>query len=820
MPRRDEIDATLATHFAWTFVPADRHELAAAKVEAALGAAKELPGEQPEPVMADPAEDERRAREAASACRPLAEAIAAAWACADQPARLRLAKRLLPRAERLGFSLLGLIEWPVEAVRLLRLCVEVAPRLSRKQRERVAFVARLVPLDHAETADLLVEVARAGDSALADALFSEDDWVPEVGDESALVARLADVIDEGPAHASRAVAAEIIVQFERREPAIPALRRALRLPSFGVRARALDALATAQPCAVAADDLVHVLRDLVAHAPPEAMVDDAREEDEQLFAGAVLAALAHVQPDDAAEALLDWIDAENDSMWLDAGWATEALAIGFPETGAVMADHWLKCARGYERHKAMAAIEKLPTEMAEPRLRIAASDPSSLVRESARQQWLQRFAQTFRGGVDSLLAGSLMEGPPSDRFAARLAVIEGRVEEARRAMARVLFAEAPDTEALVLLLQILADDPEAREPQFSAPTEGWPVKVVERFGSKGVAGLRALAARFPEPESFGWMRRLADLVERGAIAREDTGPLRELAAKHVLADDAGQIDDALRLLTLVGAPPELLERVMALALTDDLGAWEARKLVAAWPERSIDARLVSNMALALADRDWSRLENASWMALERDVSAARVVAQRVLELVEETDEAIGAASVCTRSLRARGVLDDAWAISALGRPQSPVCVVAARVWRGAPAVHGALEALLSSTGRAGASAAEAAMSLVNAEPGLSPRDRRLQSVLAAAPPPERAELVVGMCVRGAPFASVAPYLEALFTSSDERVTSMLVGITGWMKTPKAMAMFRQVLPRVVDAELRADIEEQLGHVPEPYWAEG
>jgi hypothetical protein len=33
-------------------------------------------------------------------------------------------------------------------------------------------------------------------------------------------------------------------------------------------------------------------------------------------------------------------------------------------------------------------------------------------------------------------------------------------------------------------------------------------------------------------------------------------------------------------------------------------------------------------------------------------------------------------------------------------------------------------------------------------------------------------------------------------------------------------MLRQLLPRVVDPDLRADIQEQLGEVPEPYWAEG
>lgn len=816
--RRDEIDASLAKYFAWSFVPADRPELATEKVEAAAREAASTPEEPDEPVVDERGAEEFRAK-ARSACRPLAEAIAGAWDCGDEEARVRLTKRLLVRAERLGVALVGMSEWPLEAVRLLRMTVALGPRSSRKQRERAATVASLLPLDHAEAADLLVEVARSGDKALADAIFCEDEWTPGVGDEDSLMARLADVLDEGPTHAARAVAVEIIARFQGRGPAVGALRRALHLPSFAVRARALDALASAEPCAVVAEDLVHVLRDLVAHAPPEALVDEAREEDERMFADAVLAALAHVQPEDAGEALLDWIDAEHDSIWLDAGWATEALALGFPETGAVMADHWLKCARGYDRTKAVAAMQRLPNAMAEPRLRIAASDPSFAVHDAARRQWLERFGQSCPVGVESLVGAHLLQHRPSERFVARLSVVQGRVVEARRAMARVLLTEAPDPEALVLLLQLVADDTESHEPAFGQ-ADGWAVTVVEKFGAVGVAGLRALAERFPEPESFGWMRRIADLVERGVIARDDTSILRELAARHVLSEDSGQIDDSLRLLTLVGPPPELLDRVMALALTDEPGAWEARKLVAAWPDRSVDTRLVSDMALALADRDWSRLENAAWMGLSRDISAARVVAQRVLEVVGDTEEAVEAGVVCARGMRERGALDETWALAAVGQPESPAFVVAARVWRDSLPVRERLEGALASTARHGASAAEAAIALVNAEPRLSPRDRRLRGVLASAPGPERAELLVSMCVNGAPFSVLAEHLESLFTSGDSRVTMQLVGITSWLKSSKAHTMLRQLLPRVVDPELRADIEEQLGEVPEPYWAEG
>jgi hypothetical protein len=142
-------------------------------------------------------------------------------------------------------------------------------------------------------------------------------------------------------------------------------------------------------------------------------------------------------------------------VWLDAGWATEALAVAFPDTAATMVDHWLKCAKGYERIRALAALQRLPGEMAEPRLRLAASDPALAVREGARRQWLERFERSCPVGAADVLSAELLQAPPSERFGPRLAVMQGRVREARLAMARALLAEAPDREALVLLLQLV-----------------------------------------------------------------------------------------------------------------------------------------------------------------------------------------------------------------------------------------------------------------------------------------------------------------------------------------------------------------------------
>jgi hypothetical protein len=818
---RDQVDPTRAKHFAWSFVrPGDSEGVA--KLLLAMGAADESALLRERPLLPAPSSDTRLERsrdKMRAACRALSLGVAEAWAAVEVEASVRATKRLLARADRLGVALGCMQAHPAEAVRLLRLVVRHMSKMTRRQRERASYVAGSMPLEHPEVADLLVEIARAADRTMAAALLEDDAWSVEIGDIDALVARLADVVDEGPSDDSRAVAVDLLARIERRATTVVALRRALRQPSFAVRSHALHALAAAAPPAVAPDDLVLVLRDMVTNPPPDILacgddvsLQDQLEEDERMMAEGVITALAHVQPAEAEEALLDLIDAEHEVGWLDAGWATEALAAAFPETAAAMVDHWLKCARSHERVRALAALERLPAQLALPRLRLAASDPAFAVRDGARRQWLRRFDSGCPVGAESALGAELLDQPPSDRFAARLAVMQGRVSEARRAMARALLAEAPDPEALVLLLQLVADDSDPAElsaSSIAAREEALAPRVVERFGPIGVRGVCAIAKRFPEPESFGWMRRLGDLVERGTIAREHAEPVRALAARQVSSDDAGRVDDALRVLGLLGAPPELLERILALALDDEIGASEARSLVISWPDRAIDARLASEMALSLAGRDWMRLRYAAWMALDRGAPAARVIAQRVLEVAERDSEAVDAAVECARRLREAGVLDEAWVLGALARPSSPIFAVAARAWRRDPGVRASLESAMTSKARGGASAVQAAISLLHGDPGLSPRDRRLGAVLASAGAPERAELVHAMCMHGAPLSVVGPHLEELLVSSDPNVSGPLVGIGVWLKSPKARALLRSLLPRVVDLELRTDIEDAL-----------
>jgi hypothetical protein len=92
-------------------------------------------------------------------------------------------------------------------------------------------------------------------------------------------------------------------------------------------------------------------------------------------------------------------------------------------------------------------------------------------------------------------------------------------------------------------------------------------------------------------------------------------------------------------------------------------------------------------------------------------------------------------------------------------------------------------------------------------------------VLSSAAPVKRAELVLAMCIHGASLSLLAPHLEELMTSTDPAVTQSLLGVPAWLKSPRAHALLRSVLPHVVDEELRSEIEQELGAQPAPYWVD-
>src|SRR5579863_10297457 len=107
MRHGDQLDATLAKHFAWSFslpgVTADPAERLRAAEEEGVERADVTP-----PFLEEHETETRALERSRRACRPLAVAVAEAWTLADEEASARAAKRLLTKADRLGVVLVGM----------------------------------------------------------------------------------------------------------------------------------------------------------------------------------------------------------------------------------------------------------------------------------------------------------------------------------------------------------------------------------------------------------------------------------------------------------------------------------------------------------------------------------------------------------------------------------------------------------------------------------------------------------------------------------------------------------------------------------------
>ena len=206
-----------------------------------------------------------------AACRALSLGVAEAWAIADEEGSARATKRLLARADRLGIALGG--------------------HGRPSGRGRAAGPAGRAPRLEDDATPARARVVRHG----GDAPRAPGDRRPARRD----CARRGSS-DRRRAHGRRRVERRrgrrrragrspgrrdrrrpdrrlagrrrrLLARLERRAATVLALRRALRQPSFAVRSHALHALAHATPCAVAPDDLVLVLRDMVTNAPPDVL---------------------------------------------------------------------------------------------------------------------------------------------------------------------------------------------------------------------------------------------------------------------------------------------------------------------------------------------------------------------------------------------------------------------------------------------------------------------------------------------------------------------------------------------------------------------
>ncbi|MEK6606731.1 MAG: hypothetical protein AABZ30_03635 [Myxococcota bacterium] len=766
--------------------------------------------------------DARRAA-AQRQCAELAAATDRAWAIASASEQARAATDLARRALRLGIGMVAMSDHPLQAVRLARLLARHYASLP--ERRRAFHILGFAPLfEHAEAADLVCEVVRSGDSWQRHILFMSS------GSEARLERRfprlgaaLARILDEGDASASQRRAAVEALTLGCWPEAVPALRRALRLPLLGVRSVALNLLLDHPSAALGADDLAFLLADAVAHPP--CSLSSPGVDDAYTYAEALVESVARLHPAGGWEPLVRIVrgggaHTGGTRHWLDEDWALRALAAGYPDRALVHADHAMASENEWRRRGAVDAAARLPEAEARPRLLAAATDPAPDVRDHARERGLERFGASFTAGPDQAWLHDLLDGPPSDAFASRLSVLHGASAEARKAMSEFLLGLAPDREALVLLGEALGQASqfilEPARPGLPRHKEAWAHALLERFGPPAFEVLLRLADRYPCGND-SWFPALHTLLRKGLLpegARERVcAPAARLVASPLWDNDTAPLN----LLAAAGpVPKNLWPRLFAIAGArgDGFVTYAAENaLVVVEPCPPLDQRLVDEMEAALRTRDFARFEWVGRVALHRGLHDARAVVARALEA--DDPDAASALAMLGHWMAEAGALPAAWVDDALDRPERPRFAIATHLV--GPSLSAAHRELLvralDSAARDGRAAAEAAWTLVRLS-DLSADDARLAAILDRAPPRERALLLGVMDRWDEPHAERAL---AVLSGPDRRASRELV--EDLYLSDAGLALLAAMHERLSDPDLRETIAHML-HLPtdaERYW---
>lgn len=844
MGKQDEVDFQLARRYAWTLTPGHEPVLLEDATIPSLppdrepGAAEPQGGREPAELKAisdevDGGDLEHWRAAAVTACQALAERTEKVWAL-PAPEQPEAAVELLTHAGSLGFSLTALVRHPRAAARLVRLLLRYRDRLQPESLDPLSTATLWLRFEHPETGELLIDVARSGDSWLAARLnlplisAQEEQGERPFADYPGFVPRLVEILTTSTSWSAREIAVTWLDLCCSRI-AIPALRQALRLPHLGIRWRALDILLDKfTPPAVEADDILFLLQDLFVHPPPSHSSE--LYEEMSLYGQALERAIRSVRPPGSAELLVRIVRGKEVPRQLsrsdfDAAWALRALAAAYPEEALEHIDHALG-ADAWGRYAAVRAVGRLPDELARPRLLRAAADGASQVSECARELWLERFGSPCPKEPLAGIELELLSAPPSEKMLSRLLVLRGQSPEARQAMLEVLLGEAPDPEALALITFALADDTllaQRQRRRLPKDLDQMVARLYRRFGSSAVRALCLLAARYPGACAMSWLRRLNGLVQARKLRKRDLPALRELAVRQLDSGVRYAAPAALSVLASIGAPIGLRDRLLALLLTGTDGwAW-ATDILAKWRrDPELDARLTAAVAAAWAQRDVTRAARVCHVGFKRRVPALLDLAQEVLTtwLAVETEgrwpdggeagsrrATATFALSCLELLLESGRLPASWLQTALAEPESPAFVLAARQVR-RDSLAEALPALLAALGspaRGYESAAEAATTLVRLE-GLAPSDPRLPPLIASAPREQRMFLLFLLVYLKAPPEPLRPLISELLATAEadevEHVSHYVPTLCQALDPTETAAL----LPAVRQLSLREQIE--------------
>ena len=395
-------------------------------------------------------------------------------------------------------------------------------------------------MEAAHSHDDVVHLMSAGDDR-----SERPSWASPV-----CAARLAALVD---GNAKVRLAALELVSHCALADASPVLRRALRRPEWPMRARGAKLLLAIDELNV--DDCL-VLLEAAARPPPKRFtqtLSDALE----LCADTLRDALPRLRPPGGDDLLLRILDDEKlkHALWLGAPWALETLAATYPARALGPVDRRLRADLAMDRLLAVTAVGSLPESDAQPRLLLAAADPSAAVADWARTTYYRRFGARCPAAALAGVATELLAGPPTDRFLSRLEVLRVVTPATRSAWAATLLSEAPDPEALALLVFLLGAEGAMGLPGRSLPTnaETWATTLLARFTpAQGLAGLSALGTRFPFSRGSGWLAVLGDRMADGSVPASEWPRVREFAerllARH--GDAPTNEADARRLIAL------------------------------------------------------------------------------------------------------------------------------------------------------------------------------------------------------------------------------------------------------------------------------
>jgi len=848
MSHRDVLDKEMARRFAWRApTPGELDELGKAEPEKEPAPAQAAPAKPSEEEVTD-AERERW-EQAARQCAELAEQVERVWQMTPRARQEAAAGSLLERAEALGLYIVGMRDHPLAMIRLWRLVVRHYEKMPSRNRRSAVHTLSFAPVSptHRELVDLLVEAAETGDGWLTFLLERGP-----AGDEAGrklpeLGGRLARILDEGKTWGARETAARWLQLGDVRE-GIGALRRALRQPHARLRWTALEVLLEEAPAALTAEDVQWLLEDAVKHPLPRGYGSRSYETADG-YSGVLVTAVAKVVPPEGHRPLEAIADGEGvyvrkERAGLDEGWALRALAAGYPERALTRIDRELFGTRMWRRRDAVEAAGLLPPELARPRLLEAASGPGPRSADRAKEIWFERF-----GGecpVDPL-AGvqvALLSAPPSEQLLDRLNVLRRASDEAHGAMLEVLLAEAPEDpagglsaqqrEALALLLFSLREmNLLHKRPDLPRSEDAWAELLFRRFGPPALEGLATIAERAAlVGVDHGWLAALASLARKGVLPADFVARLRAIARDALLSPAWEGATAPLIVLSNVGPPPDLLDRLWEIVMDRDerRGSarwrypysirWAADSLVAMKDAPALDARLAAEGPEALRARSYVALDRIVDIGCRRGLPEIFALAARCLAAVDEDPESAETAARCAYALVAGKRLEEAWKLDALGRPESLQFQIASYLVRQdrSPAVIGALEQALTSPARGGAAAAEAADALVWMKV-LGIDDPRLDAILERAPERARASLGGGLLLIGAPLAPLRRHYAGMLRSADDSTAERAFEDL-YVKQPEGIwELLAEVLAEGPNPAIRESIEYRLGKPSEAelYW---